>query len=72
MIKISVTRSVLQVKTDRLTEVGKCNVMETNVERSKVMRISRHPFPVQIMKDQKQLENVEYLNYLGSLIKMYT
>jgi hypothetical protein len=23
--------------------------------------------PIQIMKDQKQLENVEYFNYLGSM-----
>jgi hypothetical protein len=31
------------------------------------MRISRQPSPVQIMIDQKQLEIVEYLNYLGSV-----
>jgi hypothetical protein len=30
------------------------------------MIISGQPSPVQIMIDQKQLENVEYLNYLGS------
>jgi UDP-glucose 6-dehydrogenase len=48
MVKISETKYVLQVKTYRLTEIGKCNVMEINVERSKVMIISRHPSPVQI------------------------
>jgi hypothetical protein len=32
------------------------------------MRISKQLPPVQIMIDQKQLENVEYFNYLGSLI----
>ena len=29
------------------------------------MRTSRQQFPVQIMIDQKQPENVEYLNYFG-------
>jgi len=33
--------------------------MEMNVEKTKVMRISRQPSPVTIMIDQKQLENVE-------------
>ena len=28
----------------------------------RIMRISRQPFPVKIMIDQKQLENMEYLN----------
>jgi hypothetical protein len=32
------------------------------------MRISRQPSPMKIMIDQKQLENVEYFNYLGSMI----
>jgi hypothetical protein len=32
------------------------------------MRISRHPYPIQIMIHQKQLENVEYFNYLGSMV----
>jgi len=31
--------------------------------------MSRQPFPVKIMIHQKQLENVEYFNYMGSLIK---
>jgi hypothetical protein len=38
------------------------------VEKTKVMRISRQPSPRKIMIDQKQLENVEYFNYLGSII----
>jgi len=32
------------------------------------MRISRQPSPVPIMKDQKQLENVEYFNHMDSMI----
>jgi hypothetical protein len=38
------------------------------VEKTKVLRISRQPSPVQIMIDQKQPENVEYFNYFGSMI----
>ena len=32
------------------------------------MRISRQPFPVKIMIQQKQLENVESFRYLGSIL----
>jgi hypothetical protein len=32
------------------------------------MRISRQPFPVKIMIDKKQLENVESFKYLGSIL----
>jgi hypothetical protein len=32
------------------------------------MKISRQPSPIKIRIDQKQLENVEYFNYLGSII----
>jgi hypothetical protein len=32
------------------------------------MRISRQPFLVKIMIDQKQLENVESFKYLGSIL----
>jgi len=35
------------------------------------MRISRQPFPVKIMIDQKQLENVESFKYLGSILTNY-
>ena len=41
--------------------------MVMNVENTKVMKISREPSPIQIMTDQNQLENVEYLNYLYEL-----
>ena len=42
--------------------------MEMNVEKTKVMRIPRQPFPVKIMIDQKQLENVEPFQYLDSIL----
>jgi hypothetical protein len=55
------TRSVkIQGMTDRLIETGICFRMEMNVEKTKVIRISRQPSTVQIMIDEKQLENVEY------------
>jgi hypothetical protein len=42
---------VLQDMIDKLTEIGRCYGMEMNVEKAKVMRISRQPFPVKIMID---------------------
>jgi hypothetical protein len=56
----------------RLTEVGGgCYGMEMNVEKTKVMRISRQPFTVQITIHQKQLENVKYSNYYSSRLTHY-
>jgi hypothetical protein len=37
-------------------------------KKTKVMRISRQPSPVKIMIDQKQLENVDFFKYLGSIL----
>jgi len=53
---------VLQEMIDELTEIGRCYGMEMNVEKTKVMRMSRQPFTVTIIIDQKQLENVEFFN----------
>jgi hypothetical protein len=36
---------------DKLIEIGRCYGMEINVEKTKVMRISRQPFSVKIMTD---------------------
>jgi hypothetical protein len=60
---------VLQGMIDRLIEIGRCYAIEMNVEKTKVMRISRQPFQVKIMVDQKQLENVECFKYLGSKLR---
>ena len=38
------------------------------MEKTKLMRISRQPFPVKIMIDQKRLENVDSFKYLGSIL----
>jgi len=53
---------VLQDMTAKLIEIGRCYGMEMNVEKTKVMRISRQPLSVKIMIDQNQVENVESLN----------
>ncbi|PNF29424.1 hypothetical protein B7P43_G06842 [Cryptotermes secundus] len=53
---------------DILIETGRCYGMEMNVEKTKVMKISRQPTPVTIKIDQKQLENVKCFKYLGSLL----
>jgi hypothetical protein len=52
--------TVLQNMTDELNNTGRCYGMEMNVEKTKLMRISREPFPLKIIIDQKQLENVEF------------
>jgi len=52
----------------KLIETGRCYGMEMNVEKTKVMRISRQPFPVKIMIDQKKLEDMESFKYLGSML----
>ena len=41
--------------------------MEMNVLKTDVMKISRQASSIQIMTDQKQLEDVEYFKYFGSL-----
>jgi hypothetical protein len=55
---------------DKLIEIGRCYGMELNVEKTKVMRISRQPLQEKSFIDQKQLENVESCKYLGSILQM--
>jgi hypothetical protein len=59
---------VLQDMIGKLTEIGTCYRMEMNVEKTKVVRILRQPFPGKLMIVQKQLENVESFKYLGSML----
>ena len=68
LVLLAKEEKVLQDMTDKLTEIGRCYGIEMNVEKTKVMRISRQPFPVKIMIDQKQLENVESFKYLASIL----
>ena len=60
--------TVLQGMIDKLIESGRYCGMKMNVEKTKVMRISRRPSPVTISLDQKQLENVKCFKYLGSML----
>ena len=66
LVLLAKEEKVLQDTFDKLIEIGRCYGMEMNVEKTKVKRISRQPFPVKIMIDQKQLGNVESFKYLGS------
>jgi hypothetical protein len=60
-------QTVLQGMVGRLTDTGRCHGMEINVDKAVVIRISRQPFPAQIMTNQKQTRNVEYINWFGSI-----
>jgi hypothetical protein len=60
--------TVLQGMIDKLIETGRYYGMEINVEKTKVMRISRQPSPITITIDQKQLENVKCFKYLGGML----
>jgi hypothetical protein len=68
LVLLAKEEKMLQGMTDRLSEIGRRYGMEMSVEKTKVMRISRQPYQIKIMADQKQLENVEYFNYLGRMI----
>jgi hypothetical protein len=52
----------------KLIELGGCYVMEMNVEKTNIMRISRQPFAVKIMSHQNHLEDEESFKYLGSTL----
>ena len=68
LVLLAKEEKVLQDMIDKLIEIGRCYGMEMNVEKTKVTRISRQPFPVKIIIDQKQLENVESFKYLGNIL----
>jgi len=42
--------------------------MKMNLDKVKVLRISRQPSAIQIMIDQKQADYVAYFGYLGTMI----
>jgi hypothetical protein len=47
--------TVLEVVNDRPIEIRRKYGMDMNLEKTKVMKISRQPYPVQIMVDKKQM-----------------
>ena len=53
LVLMAKEETVLQGMIDKLIETGRCYGMEMNVEKTKVLRISRQPSPVTIMIDEK-------------------
>jgi len=68
LVLMAKEETVLQDMIDKLIETGRYYGLEINVEKTKVMKISRQPSPITITIDQKQLENVKYFKYLGSML----
>ena len=68
LVVLAKEKMVLLNITDSLIEIVQCSGMDISVEKTKVMTISRQPFPVQIMIAQKQMQNVEYLICFGTMI----
>jgi hypothetical protein len=68
LVLLAKEEKVLQDMTDKIIEIGRCYGMKMNVEKTKLLRISRQPLPVKIMIYQKQLVNVEFFKYLGSIL----
>jgi hypothetical protein len=56
LVLLANEEAMLQGMIDRLTEIGRCCGIKINVEKTKVMRISQQPSPLQTVIDQKQLE----------------
>ena len=54
LVLMAKEETVLQNMIDKLIETGRYYGMEMNVEKMKVMRISRQPSPVTITVDQKK------------------
>jgi hypothetical protein len=68
LVLLAKEETVLLDMFGRLIEIGRCYGMEMNVENTEVLRISRQGSRVKIMINQKQLQNVVYLNCLGSMM----
>jgi hypothetical protein len=52
LVLLAKVEEVLQCAIDRLVETGRFCGLEVNAEKTKVMRISRQPSPIQIMIHQ--------------------
>ena len=53
LVLLAKEEKVLQDMIGKLIEIGGCYGMEMNMEKTKVMRISRQPVTVKVMIDQK-------------------
>jgi len=67
LLLLAKEQPALQWLSNSIIEVARCFGMEMNVEKTEVMKISRQASSRQIMTDQKQLEDVEYFRYFGSM-----
>ena len=54
-----------------LLEIVRWYGMEINVDKTRLLQIPKQQSPTQIMIDQTQLENVEYLKCFGKMITIY-
>ena len=52
LVLLAKEEKVLQDMIDKKIEIGRCYGMDINVEKTKVIRISRQPFPVKIIIDK--------------------
>jgi hypothetical protein len=68
LVLLDKEEAVLQGMMDRVIEIGMCCGMGMDVEKSKVMRISRRPSAIQSTMDQQQGESVECFSFLVSMI----
>jgi hypothetical protein len=62
LVLMAKEETVLQGMIDKLIEIGRCYSMEINVEKTKVIRISRQPSPVTIMIYQNNWRMWNVLN----------
>jgi hypothetical protein len=58
LVLLAEEEPVLRGMLERPVEFGRCYGIKMNLERTKVLRISRQPSPIQTMIDQKQKVNV--------------
>jgi hypothetical protein len=68
LVLLAKGKTVLQGMIDRLLGTGRYYGMEMNVEKTRVMSISRQTSSIQIRIDEKQQDNVEYFSCFGSMI----
>jgi hypothetical protein len=62
LVLLAKEEKVLQDMIDKLIEIETCYEMELNVEKTKVMSISRQPLPVKIIIDQSNWRMWNLLN----------
>ncbi|MDR5124748.1 reverse transcriptase domain-containing protein, partial [Salmonella enterica subsp. enterica serovar Typhimurium] len=65
LVLLAKNEETLQAMMDRMVETGKNYGMDINIDKSKVMRISKRDKPLRI---NQELENVVQFKYLGSLV----